>query len=64
MKQSFENIEKLETISYKLERIHPKDKNAITNDMEWLVKQLREAWIREEDSLKTKTEVKGNENRR
>ena len=42
--------EKLELITIKLERI--KRTTPMVKDMQWLVKELREAWIKEERKRK------------
>jgi len=40
----FEDLEKLELISLKLENIPKVKKNQITADMKWLIEKLREAY--------------------
>lgn len=47
MKQSLEDIMRLESIDNKLKSVPEERKNAITDDIEWLIKELREAWSRE-----------------
>jgi len=46
MKIDNTKIKRLEIITMKLEKI--KEPNIVVEDLRWLVKELREAWLREE----------------
>ena len=50
MKLPMEKLQKLEYISMRLEKV--KQSNPIIEDMRWLVKELRDAWIKEEETLR------------
>lgn len=49
-KRSIEDCSRLASIIQKLESVPLERKNAITDDIEWLIKELKEAWLREEKS--------------
>lgn len=50
-KRTLEDCSRLESIRIKLENVPPEKRNAITDDIEWLIKELREAWLREENKI-------------
>ncbi len=49
MKIPFEDVEKLEKISYQLNHIPKEKENEIIKDMKWLIEKLHDAWIKLED---------------
>ena len=45
MKIDYKKIERLETITMKIEKV--KESNPVIEDIKWLVKELRNSWKRE-----------------
>ncbi len=43
------SIKRLEIIAMRLENVHRKNRNTITTDMEWLVQELRKAYLKIEE---------------
>ena len=52
MKIPYEKVERLEKMAMALERMKKQD-NPIIQDMNWLVEELRQSWIREDKNEKS-----------